>query len=815
VAAQGQEAAPVHLAAKGKALLSVVVAEKSNDRVMQAATTLADYLGRMSGGQFKVDKGDGHTGIAIGVTGSFAKLPLPPVGKFNDSTTNEDYLLRSHAKGLYLIGASEQAVEHAVWDLLYRLGYRQFFPGDAWEVIPKNADPSIALNRLEHPSYHSRRIWYGFGAWDYNARPYADWCARNRATGGIVLHTGHAYPGIVARNKAEFATHPEYKGLVAGERKGNQFCISNPNLRRLVVEDALRQLAAKPDSQSISLEPADGGGWCECDKCRAMGKVSDRALTLANEVAEAVTKKYGDKFVGMYAYSEHSPPPTIQVHPRVIISVATAFVRGGYTVDQLLTGWAKQGATLGIREYYSVNTWDRDLPGAARGANLTYLKTTIPHFHSLGARFLSAESSDNWGCNGLGYYLAARMMWDVNEAKRTDELVVDFLDKAFGSAKEPMAKFYQLIDGSKKPLLSDDLIGRMYRHLQEAKKRTDDPAIHRRLHDLTLYTRYVEHYFDYSTAKAEDRQNAFENLIKDTYRMRQTMMVHAKALYRDLPARDKSLIVPKEAAWGVPEGKNPWKSSAPYSPSELDGILSAGIARRQLLDFEPVAFSTKLVPASKLKLPDVKDGSMGLYSRGLRTYYSWIDKEPASIALKVQGGRIYTGRGSVKLDLYPAAETEGKAVAHGEAAADKEEHSVLLQTTFPGLHRIEVKDAGAGTTVSWSEGQPMTVCSSPADPAGFHGRWSLYFYVPKGTKIVGGFTSGVGTLLDGDGRKIHTFDNKPGYFSIPVPSGQDGKLWKFQQCAGQRLLMTVPPFLARNANELLLPADVVERDAKP
>ena len=108
----------------------------------------------------------------------------------------------------------------------------------------------------------------------------------------------------------------------------------------------------------------------------------------------------------------------------------------------------------------------------------------------------------------------------------------------------------------------------------------------------------------------------------------------------------------------------------------------------------------------------------------------------------------------------------------------------------------------------------MTVCSSPAEPAGFHGRWSLYFYVPKGTKTVGGFSDGVGTLLDGQGNKIHTFDGKPGYFSIPVPSGHDGRLWKFQQCAGQRLLMTVPPYLARNARELLLPAEVVERDAR-
>ena len=40
-----------------------------------------------------------------------------------------------------------------------------------------------------------------------------------------------------------------------------------------------------------------------------VGSVSDRALTLANEVAAAVHAKYPGRLVGMYAYSEHSPPP--------------------------------------------------------------------------------------------------------------------------------------------------------------------------------------------------------------------------------------------------------------------------------------------------------------------------------------------------------------------------------------------------------------------------------------------------------------------------------------------------------------------------
>ena len=64
-----------------------------------------------------------------------------------------------------VVGATDLAVEHAVWDLLYRLGHRQFFPGATWEVIPKSAILHVEVDVREHPSYYARRLWYGYGPW--------------------------------------------------------------------------------------------------------------------------------------------------------------------------------------------------------------------------------------------------------------------------------------------------------------------------------------------------------------------------------------------------------------------------------------------------------------------------------------------------------------------------------------------------------------------------------------------------------------------------------------------------------------------------
>ncbi len=252
----------VSLASDGKAVLPVVVSAEASERLRKAAELLAEYLGRISGAKFTVTTGDGKTGIAVGRPGDFPSADVPKWDAA-DASKREDYLLRSHGGGVHVIGATDLAVEHAVWDLLYRLGYRQFFPGKTWEVVPEIRKLSIAVDVQEHPDYYARRIWYGYGPWDYAAGPYAEWCTRNRATSGFKLDTGHAYQGIISRNQKTFDAHPEFLGLLDGQRKSTKLCISNADLRQLVVDDALRRFEARPQLDSISVDPSDGGGWCE------------------------------------------------------------------------------------------------------------------------------------------------------------------------------------------------------------------------------------------------------------------------------------------------------------------------------------------------------------------------------------------------------------------------------------------------------------------------------------------------------------------------------------------------------------------------
>lgn len=155
---------------------------------------------------------------------------------------------------------------------------------------------------------------------------------------------------------------------------------------------------------------------------------------------------------------------------------------------------------------------------------------------------------------------------------------------------------------------------------------------------------------------------------------------------------------------------------------------------------------------------------------------------------------------------------------------DNTPHDVILRSPHAGLHRIEITDGGDYTRIVWPVAMPVAMpagLDTPRVKNHFRGAWTLYFYVPKGTRTVTGWASRIanwapriaGTLADADGTVHLDFATvEDGWFSVPVPVGQDGRCWSFRDSQGERLLATVPPLLAISPDRLLLPREVVERD---
>src|SRR5688500_9851327 len=109
----------LQLAAKGKALLPVVISLQASAGTKAVAAELAEYLQRISGATFDVKSGDGTSGIVLG---TLAEFPHPGLAKPLEIRRTYDgkeaYAIRTEPKRLLLIGATDLGVCHAAFRFL-------------------------------------------------------------------------------------------------------------------------------------------------------------------------------------------------------------------------------------------------------------------------------------------------------------------------------------------------------------------------------------------------------------------------------------------------------------------------------------------------------------------------------------------------------------------------------------------------------------------------------------------------------------------------------------------------------------------------
>jgi len=168
---------------------------------------------------------------------------------------------------------------------------------------------------------------------------------------------------------------------------------------------------------------------------------SETLFQFVNQVATAVAAKFPKTLVGCYAYSAYSHPPSFKLHPNIFLQTTTAFRRTPLTLNEQLEAFHEIGVQSGIRGYFSVYPWDWDYPAITKGdLSLPRLVSDLRFYQKSNVQSINGESSCNWGPRGLGYYLAARLMWNVHEDPKA--LIADFYDKAFGPAAVPMERYY-------------------------------------------------------------------------------------------------------------------------------------------------------------------------------------------------------------------------------------------------------------------------------------------------------------------------------------------------------------------------------------
>lgn len=197
--------------------------------------------------------------------------------------------------------------------------------------------------------------------------------------------------------------------------------------------------------------------------------------------------------------------------------------------------------------------------------------------------------------------------------------------------------------------------------------------------------------------------------------------------------------------------------------------------------------------------------------RGDNRIYLYRNSQDKGFVFEVKGGGIYENRGPVHLKLYADQHViPGEPVSELQVPADQDVHSVTMESSYQGIHWLEVSDGNNLSRVELLQGGGMVFPVSAEQRTRFHGRYDAVFYVPRGVDYVAGYAAAnSGRMLMDNGEEVYSFARMEGagYFKIKVPRGRDGKVWKLERVQDGLLLMTVPPFIANHEEQLLIPQD--------
>ncbi|MEW6750321.1 MAG: DUF4838 domain-containing protein [Candidatus Latescibacterota bacterium] len=479
-AARPQEAAPdasVLLVDAGRARCTVeatwAAGRDSTAVEWQAAAELVAYLERISGARLE-PAGNGAPGLR-----RWAAAPAPPpasqpppvhlrigpgamtpemaaaIARQGDDPAS--FALFVRADSVRIAGLSPEGTRCGVYEVLEQLGVRWYMPGELGTVVPTS--PAVALplqETVQVPSFGGR--WHdGYTSTVESARAIcAEW-GRHVRMGGPYFPSSHGLP-------VDDPT-PEMTSLVGGQRGGGQLCLSHPEVLRQTVRALQEACRADPAGPHwFGMGPNDGGGYCQCEACRALDggdwdpfgqepSVTDRYVWFFNQVLEQVKPECPDAQIGFYAYSAYMRPP-VKVKPSPHIIPALAPI----TLCRL---HGMGNPVCPERSYlrYLEEAWGRILPQVyERGywfnladpgfpmSHVHRMRDEIPAAKGLGIKGWRTETMNHWGSETPSLYLAARLMWDAGAD--VDALLQDFDTRFFGPAAAPMGQYLETMDAA-------------------------------------------------------------------------------------------------------------------------------------------------------------------------------------------------------------------------------------------------------------------------------------------------------------------------------------------------------------------------------
>ena len=451
----------------------IVVCEKPGPSETYAAEEFRDHFTQASGVTLPiVDAGAqpvrGRRHVFIG---EGEAMRASGAGFGIDDMGDEDLRIVVRDDFVVIAGGRARGTLYGVYTFLEDyLGVR-FLTADHTHVPPVGQWRVVGpVDRIYRPPLSFRWSYYG----ELNAQPaFAARMRCNTTThhqkyGGIArtILVNHSFTSLLPTTKYG-QDHPEYYSLVDGRRRndveedaggeGNEPCLTNPDVLRIVTEAVLDEIARHPQRDTVSVSQNDNAHYCRCENCAAIdereGTPMGSLLTFVNAVADEVAKKHPDVKVGTLAYwYSRRPPKTIRPRDNVLIQLASIECSITHAINdpnsklnvefcQDLERWGQMSKQINVWNY-NTNFKNYLLPCP----NLRTIEPNVRFFvaNNVKGLFMQAVGNATGGeLSDLRNYLICRLLWDPNQSGQ--RIIDEFLDLHYQSAAPPIRRFIHLV----------------------------------------------------------------------------------------------------------------------------------------------------------------------------------------------------------------------------------------------------------------------------------------------------------------------------------------------------------------------------------
>jgi Domain of unknown function (DUF4838) len=397
----------------------------------------------------------------------------------DDSLPHDGFVIRSENGGIIIAGNDSTPTgtwtlpsHGTLWGVMEFaeriLGVRWLFPGLLGEDVPRQEKLRVELKEpiRGQPGFAVRSVAY-LGESDREIvsrfQPTLAWMKHQRLTNALhpfVTGYGHSWDDYL--KPADFDDHPEWKPSSGNfERNGKVtfFCTTAPGLVEMFAKRVIESMDRNPKREMSSISPTDGGGFCACERCKALidtdphGKPSHAhaILTFYQRVGEIIARERPGRRLGGFVYYNYQYPPANA--PKLPDNVSLCWAPLNYYGYGLLKplyraeleGVMKRWSIITPHFFYhNYSTWMRSYHGAPLPVSLDILQRELPAAaknQAWGARMVGTSA---WGVNAPINYLLAKQLW--NPKLDVSATLNDWLHRAYGPGWQHIRALYDELD---------------------------------------------------------------------------------------------------------------------------------------------------------------------------------------------------------------------------------------------------------------------------------------------------------------------------------------------------------------------------------